>query len=465
MSMGSVQNMVAPPVPTGKSQEYSAAQVEDPREKVSGPAKDKTDFRTLINNSMDAVLKERKAKENGDLSASTETEFLEKLADQTKEKRVPKNDLGKDDFLKLFVTQLQNQNPLNPEADTEMAAKLAQFNGLEQMLNVNKSLEKMLKEQSMDRNLQLVNYVGRDVTIDGGRIRLKGGAPTLTEYNLDNAADQTTLEIRNSSGILVHQIDLGPADAGTHTIKWDGRLPDGRTMPDGVYTLGMTARNMDGKPVPVSLSSKVRVTGVDINNKEGGGLFSEFGKIKLDQIKSVGLPNYDQNMVEAPLTQSPASSHVAEDLERLKAEGKLNIGGKPMAANADNPELMKSLAALIPAGSEAAASESLASNPAAAAALAQMQATASNPLIAGTAPATSSPMANATAPKPTPGMSPNSKVPSPRPSTPSKESPDKKSVSQGRTPSAKLDNESPEKSLTAKSSAVQAKQPSPVAAL
>ncbi len=83
MSTASVQNMISPPVARGNSQDFSSAQVEDPRAPVTN-SKDKTDFRTLITNSMDEVVKERKAKENGDLSsAKSEAEFLEKLADQT----------------------------------------------------------------------------------------------------------------------------------------------------------------------------------------------------------------------------------------------------------------------------------------------------------------------------------------------------------------------------------------------
>ncbi len=338
MSTASVQNTVAPPVASMKNNDFSAAPVEDPRAPVKQD-NNKTDFRTLITNSMDEVMKERKAKENGDLSANTEGEFLEKLADQTKEKRVPKNELGKDDFLKLFVTQLQNQNPLNPEADTEMAAKLAQFNGLEQMLNVNKSLEKMLVEQNQGRNLQLVNYVGRDVTVDGGRIKLTEGKPTQVECNLENAAGQTVLEVRNSSGILVTQIDQGPKDAGTHVLKWDGKTHDGKSLPDGVYTLSMSARNIDGKPIPVSMTSKVKVTGIDINNKDGG-LYSDFGKIKLDQIKSVGLAGFDHNMSEAVQVKSAIAPSVTEDLDRMKAEGKLELPGQVQESKAKSEESM-----------------------------------------------------------------------------------------------------------------------------
>jgi flagellar basal-body rod modification protein FlgD len=338
MSTASVQNMISPPVSRGNVQEFSAAQVEDPRAPVTA-TKDKTDFRTLITNSMDEVMKERKAKENGDLSsAKSEEEFLQKLADQTKEKRTPKNEMGKEDFLKLFVTQLQNQNPLNPEADTEMAAKLAQFNGLEQMLNVNKSLEKMLAEQNTTRNLQLVNYVGRDVIVDGGRVRIADGKPTPTEYKVENDAAQSVLEVRNSSGVLVHQIDMGPVNAGTHQLKWDGKTNEGKAIPDGTYTLNMTARNVDGNPVPVNLTSRVKVTGIDINAKDGA-LFSEFGRIKFDQIKSVGVSGFDANMAEAPTLAAavPAEAEAAASAApgSNPAPGKSVTDGKAQAGSAE----------------------------------------------------------------------------------------------------------------------------------
>lgn len=337
MSTQSVQSLVAPPVPSAKAMEYSAAKVEDPRETVTLPNNKKTDFRTLISNSMDEVMKERKAKENGDFSnAKTDKEFLEKLAEQTKDKKAPKNELGKDDFLKLFVTQLQNQNPLNPEADTEMAAKLAQFNGLEQMLNLNKAMDKLLTEQSSTRNVQMVNYVGRDITVDGGRVKIEKGKPTPTEYKLENDATQSTLEIRNSSGVMVHQIELGPSMAGTHQLKWDGKTSDGKAIPDGTYTLAISARNMDGQSLPVAMTSRVRVTGIDVNAKEGH-LYSDMGRIKLDQIKSVGLPGFDNqmaDMIALPPTADPAAAAADPTVQAQNALDQALVADKNAAVAA-----------------------------------------------------------------------------------------------------------------------------------
>lgn len=329
--MSAIQSRINPPTPVAAKTDLSAAKVDDPTQVVTNKnAANKTDFKALITNSMDEIKKERKARENGDLSSTSEAEFLEKLAEQTKEKRVPKNELGKDDFLKLFVTQLQNQDPLNPDDGTEMAAKLAQFNGLEQMMNVNKSLEKMLTEQNSARNLQMVNYVGREVTVDGGRTRLKDGVPTKSEFMLETPANGATLEVRDGAGKMVAQVDLGPKDAGTHALTWDGKNGAGRSLPDGVYTYSISARNGEGRDLPVTMTAKVRVTGIDIKSTDGG-LFTDFGKISFDQIRSVGKPGFEEESASLGTAPKAASAGptppVTEDLERLKAEGKLNLPG------------------------------------------------------------------------------------------------------------------------------------------
>jgi|GEM_PF-215221 flagellar basal-body rod modification protein FlgD len=326
MAAASIQNQINPPTSVFNKSDFSAAKVDDPTKPVTPPNPNQTDFRALITNSMDEIKKQRAAKENGDLTASSDEEFLQKLADQTKEKRVPKNELGKDDFLKLFVTQLQNQDPLNPDDGTEMAAKLAQFNGLEQMMNVNKSLEKMLTDQNSARNLQLVNYVGREVTIDGGRVRLKDGLPTKSEFQLESEAAAATLEVRDSTGIMVAQMDLGTMSPGNHPLKWDGKSSTGRTLPDGVYTYSIAARNVDGQTIPVTMTAKARITGIDIKSQDGA-LYSDYGKIKFDDIRSVGRPGFDEDAAAAKASASSASANVGEDLDRLKAEGKLKLPG------------------------------------------------------------------------------------------------------------------------------------------
>lgn len=81
------------------------------------------------------------------------------------------NQLGKDDFLKLLITQLSNQDPTNPMENTEFIAQMAQFSSLEQMTNMNESFAKMA---SMINSSQAANTIGKTVEINVGDTTVNG---------------------------------------------------------------------------------------------------------------------------------------------------------------------------------------------------------------------------------------------------------------------------------------------------
>lgn len=331
-----IQQKINPPVaqPTSMiTPEQSTAQAID-----SNGGAEKADFRSLILNSMDEVKKEREAKANGDLSgAKTQEEFLEKLADQTKEKKEAKNTLDKDDFMKLFVAQLQHQDPLNPDDGAEMASKLAQFNSLEQMMNVNKNLEKMASNQNTSQNLQLVNYIGNEVTIAGGRLNLKEGTHNSVEYFVKAPSTQTHMEVRDTSGTVVFENDLGSVTMGNHQFKWDGKAKDGRVLSDGTYTFSISARNIDGQDIPVEIKTKAIVTGVDITDK-GGAVYTNYGKVKFDEIEAVGKPGFKEAVID---------TNKVKALQNQKA-GELNKPKAPTPAAPTNPPTNPNMANAVP---------------------------------------------------------------------------------------------------------------------
>ncbi len=311
---GALQNRIAPPVSQYNSVDFSDAKVDKQIDQKLSDG-DKTDFRDLIANSEENIQKEREAKKLGDLSATSEEEFFDKLAEQTKQKREIKKEMNKDDFLKLFVAQLQNQDPLNPDDGTEMASKLAQFNGLEQMMNMNKTMEQMVKSQNLGRNLQLVNYVGKEITVDGGRVKLKDGQPSSSTFTVAKSATRATLSIRDSTGMVVSERELGPLDVGSHPFQWDGKNDAGNPVADGLYHFSIYARDIDGNQVTVPITSKTTISGVDIQS-ETGELFTELGPVNFDDIRSVGNPGYEgtraADRAKAQLNDSAAKAAFAQ---------------------------------------------------------------------------------------------------------------------------------------------------------
>jgi len=87
------------------------------------------------------------------------------LSNQPKH-RTPSPDLGKDEFIKILMTQLQNQDPLNPMEDKDFIAQMATFSSLEQMMNMAKSIDTLVQNQLISPVIQYSHMIGKEVTYD-----------------------------------------------------------------------------------------------------------------------------------------------------------------------------------------------------------------------------------------------------------------------------------------------------------
>jgi flagellar basal-body rod modification protein FlgD len=157
--------------------------------------------------------------------------------------------MDKNAFLMLLVTQFQYQDPLNPMEDKEFVAQLAQFSALEQSMAMNENLQSMLAMQQEQQILYAVNYIGKEVLARGYGISVSDGGKTVTsvDYALDAAAVKGFINILDSSNSIVTTLDLPALGYGIHTFNWDGRDSSGQRVPDGVYTVALSATDADGQ--------------------------------------------------------------------------------------------------------------------------------------------------------------------------------------------------------------------------
>jgi flagellar hook assembly protein FlgD len=317
-----MKSRIAPPDTTA-STKFSDASVNDSTRSAKGTD---VQFLDLLRNSNETIKAERNAKKSGDLSsAKNDKELFQMLNDKNEARRVPKNSLDKDDFLKMFVTQLQNQDPLNPKDGTEMAAQLAQFNGLEQMLNVNKNLEKMQTSLAQSHMTELSNYIGKDVVLEGGSVQLKGGKLPETVYELPTGAGVGKYTVRDGSGNEVAEGALPNLKPGQHSIKWDGKLKDGKVAPDGTYTFEVNASDQEGRPIEVKLQNKAQVSGIDISGGEPK-LITPIGKIDPSRVveltlsKAVAGAKTQDVPLESKVDQSAASPTVSGKVVKMGDE-------------------------------------------------------------------------------------------------------------------------------------------------
>lgn len=304
---------------TGKAAS-GPADSKGPAKVVSGEGD--ASFKNILMSSNIDAARDRATSKEGDLSgAKTDEDFYKLLNERNNPQRGPKNQLDKDDFLKLFIAQLQNQDPLKPDDSAQMAAQLAQFNGLEQMLNVNKTLTEMLKGQSNGRNFGMLDYVGRDVTIEGGRALISKGSPGQVSFNIDRPIAGASLEVRDENGEIVATEDLGQLREGEQDLQWSGLGSDGEGLKDGAYTFNITATADEGQAVPVPVQTRIKVTGVDLKDP-AGAFMTAAGKISAKDVVAVRMAE------EKVKTEVKAAAAGAADMEVSASEANDNVYGQ-----------------------------------------------------------------------------------------------------------------------------------------
>ena len=171
------------------------------------------------------------------------------------------SDLGKDDFLRLLVAQLQNQDPLRPLDSTSFIAELAQFSQLEQSTKQVQLLERGLEAHETNLRFNLLPLVGRQVRIEGAVIEL-GNTPAPIAYTLEEDAQAVTVTIEDVGGQVIRTFELGPQISGAQQIEWDGKDQSSNPVPPGIYQFTVTARDGQGEHVGTSTTSVLTVTGI-----------------------------------------------------------------------------------------------------------------------------------------------------------------------------------------------------------
>ena len=167
-----------------------------------------------------------------------------------------KSVLGKDDFLKLLVTQLQNQDPMSPLSGSDFAAQLAQFSSVEQLSNINSTLTQsvsanQLLSQSIS-NALAATFIGKQVRASGNTFTLSGTADAKLGYTLASAADTVTVNIKDATGATVRTLQVGGTNKGDNTFTWDGKDDHNQTLSPGTYTFEVKAKDAKGAIVSAS---------------------------------------------------------------------------------------------------------------------------------------------------------------------------------------------------------------------
>ena len=190
-----------------------------------------------------------------------------------------------DRFLKLLVTQMKNQDPLNPMDNAQVTTQLAQISTVSGVEKLNQTMTSMSSAFLAAQSVQATGLIGHGVLASGNAMLLQNGA-AAGGVQLSQPADRVTITVRDSSGAARKTIVMGPQDAGLRTFAWDGSTDAGGRATDGAYTFEVNAVQ-GGKQVNADALGIGQVQSVSLGANELQLNTIGLGAIPLSQVKQI----------------------------------------------------------------------------------------------------------------------------------------------------------------------------------
>jgi flagellar basal-body rod modification protein FlgD len=164
-----------------------------------------------------------------------------------------------DRFLKLLVTQMQNQDPLNPMDNSQLTSQMAQINTVTGISTLNTTVAGLNTQFVQMQALQGASLVGHDVTVAGDGLAIENGIGAGA-FTLAGAADHVKVEVLDTTGRVVDTLQLGAATSGTQSFNW----PAGNVADGSAYRFRVTATSGSAK-VDAQLLMRDRVDAVSVD--------------------------------------------------------------------------------------------------------------------------------------------------------------------------------------------------------
>jgi len=233
------------------------------------------------------------------------TEFSDRKASGKK-----KNEMGKDDFVKLMSAQLKHQDPMSPVKNEQMAAQLAQFAALEQMVNMNTNLEKMTAAQRPQENVMAASLIGKRIQTESSKFSYKPGTNPEVKFELPADASAVNVALVDAKGEVIRDYELGSMKKGNQYVRWDGKNNKSLDATAGEYSYKVVAQDSEGRPMQIQTASNGVVTGVSF---EGGKAMLLVGdrSIPMDAVGKIEADSPVGNAALDPLNAKKLTNQIS----------------------------------------------------------------------------------------------------------------------------------------------------------
>jgi len=189
-----------------------------------------------------------------------------------------------DRFLKLLVTQMKNQDPLNPLDNAQVTSQMAQLSTVTGIEKLNSTLQAMSSSFIANQSLQAAGMIGRSVLAPGSTLALANGVAT-GGFALSQPVDQAVVSIKDAAGNVLNSVNMGAQKTGNIMFQWDGTTNSGTAAPNGTYTFEVSA---------LQNNQKVAVDNLALGKVNSVSLNASGATLNTDALGSVDVANVKQ---------------------------------------------------------------------------------------------------------------------------------------------------------------------------
>lgn len=252
-------------------------------------------------------LNSQSAQEMQKLGGENVGEILNRVADpnwidpRKKMRTVGSDKMDKDAFMKLMLAQMRNQDPTNPLKSHEMAAQLAQFTSVEQLMNINTGIESLKAGAKPSESYQSLNFIGKAVSGDSSRV-IRVGSEKQHDFTYQLPEDSTgvLIKVQNAEGEVIRKFEIPKQNKGTNTWVWNGEDERGTAVPPGTYNFSVEALQGTRK-LAVDTKFNGVISGVQYT-PEGPVLLIGNKTVRLKDVDRIQDPSVQQNDQKAAVS-------------------------------------------------------------------------------------------------------------------------------------------------------------------